>query len=790
MPAIPKARAKLFAPFSYGGIVGALVFFGFSLTPSLLPRSPLLQGLVSGLSIAGGYGLGALLFWAGPKAIVVAADGARPPHRLDRARRGRRRLRRAGPLHRGALEQRDPRAHDARPGLAVDAGGGVADRAAHLVHPAGDRAPAALGGASASATCSRAGCPRSAAIVLGAVLIALPLLIVFSGLLEPGLVARRQRLRQDQRHDRRGRDAAHERRCAPVGRGRSSRWDSLGLQGRNFIGRGPDAAALEQFSGEPAQEPIRVYAGVESAPTAEERAALAVKELDRTDAWSREVLVVMGATGTGWIEPQSADSLEYLWNGDTAEVTIQYSYLPSWISFLVDKQRAEDAGQALFAAVHERWAQLPEGERPRLLAYGLSLGSFAQQAAFPDGSTPSPRRRTARCSSARPTTRPSGAASRTAATPAAPSGSPSSARDRRSASPRHPRTTRSRRVRGTSPVSSTCSTPPTPSSGGTGASSGAGPTGSPSPAGRTSTRPRSGSRSSPSVQVTVDQFHGTGVPNGHGHNYGNMMASAWAQLGRPPAGPTPRRAAPAEADRWLRDRVAEASRGARARRRRGRPRLRRPHQPGGPERALRAGEPGRGLRRRRRGPRPRDRLARPRPRPRPRQGRAQARRHHAHPHRRRRRPRPRDPVDARLLPRHHHRKRQHRGGRLHAAAAHPLRDRDVRGADLPRRPPRPLPAASPAVGRRGHELRRVRRLARAADASTPSRRTPASRRPPATSWLQAGAVAFVVVATGVAGSFFSWLRLRSGSILAPWLTHTGFNSIGYLGSRLAGRLSK
>ena len=117
------------------------------------------------------------------------------------------------------------------------------------------------------------------------------------------------------------------------------------MQGRNFIGRGPDAAALEQFSGKPAVEPIRVYVGVESAPTAEERARSAVQELDRTEALAREVLVVMGTTGTGWIEPQSGDPLEYLWNGDSAEVTIQYSYLPSWISFLVDKQRAEDAGR-------------------------------------------------------------------------------------------------------------------------------------------------------------------------------------------------------------------------------------------------------------------------------------------------------------------------------------------------------------------------------------------------------------------------------------------------------------
>lgn len=57
-------------------------------------------------------------------------------------------------------------------------------------------------------------------------------------------------------------------------------------------------------------------------------------------------------------------------------------------------------------------------------------------------------------------------------------------------------------------------------------------------------------------------------------------------------------------------------------------------------------------------------------------------------------------------------------------------------------------------------------------------------------FLQAGAVAFVVLATGIAGAIFCWLRLRSGSILAPWLTHTGFNSIGYLGSRLESLLWK
>ncbi len=39
-------------------------------------------------------------------------------------------------------------------------------------------------------------------------------------------------------------------------------WDTLGRQGRNFVGRGPDAAEIEKVTGRPtAREPVRVYAG-------------------------------------------------------------------------------------------------------------------------------------------------------------------------------------------------------------------------------------------------------------------------------------------------------------------------------------------------------------------------------------------------------------------------------------------------------------------------------------------------------------------------------------------------
>jgi len=42
-----------------------------------------------------------------------------------------------------------------------------------------------------------------------------------------------------------------------------------------------------------------------------------------------------------------------------------------------------------------------------------------------------------------------------------------------------------------------------------------------------------------------------------------------------------------------------------------------------------------------------------------------------------------------------------------------------------------------------------------------------------------GAVAAVVVVTGAAGVVFSWARLRSNSIVAPWLIHVAFNASAF-----------
>ncbi|OWY62350.1 hypothetical protein B7486_58915, partial [cyanobacterium TDX16] len=135
-------------------------------------------------------------------------------------------------------------------------------------------------------------------------------------------------------------------------------------------------------TGADVEQPIRAYVGLDSSSDAEAQAQLAVEQLDATDAWDREVVAIATVTGTGWINPAAADSLEYMYAGDTAMVGIQYSYLPSWISFLVDRDEAAASGRALVRAVVDRWRELPEDERPTLVAYGESLGSFGSEEAF------------------------------------------------------------------------------------------------------------------------------------------------------------------------------------------------------------------------------------------------------------------------------------------------------------------------------------------------------------------------------------------------------------------------
>jgi uncharacterized membrane protein len=156
-------------------------------------------------------------------------------------------------------------------------------------------------------------------------------------------------------------------------------WDSIGLQGKTFITTGPSAEQIGQFAGRDTAQPLRVYVGLRSQETTEERARLALEELIRVGGFERSVLVVATPTGTGWLDPGAVDTLEYLHLGDTAIVSMQYSYLPSWITILVDPHRSRDAARALFQEIYGHWAMLPKDGRPKLYLHGLSLGSLGSE---------------------------------------------------------------------------------------------------------------------------------------------------------------------------------------------------------------------------------------------------------------------------------------------------------------------------------------------------------------------------------------------------------------------------
>jgi uncharacterized membrane protein len=80
-------------------------------------------------------------------------------------------------------------------------------------------------------------------------------------------------------------------------------WDKLGRAGQEFISSGPRREDISAFSRRTALEPIRVYAGLRSADTAEARAKLALEELKRVGGFQRSVLIVVTPTGTGWVDP-------------------------------------------------------------------------------------------------------------------------------------------------------------------------------------------------------------------------------------------------------------------------------------------------------------------------------------------------------------------------------------------------------------------------------------------------------------------------------------------------------
>jgi uncharacterized membrane protein len=365
--------------FRLAGLCGAVLSLCLSLTPSLLPRTWLQQGVISGVSAAIGYGLGVLAGWLAGRLVRVGPRAERVAWRTAALL--------APPLvgvclYQGTMWQREiDRLMGQRPEPWY-AGAGV------LIVSLGLFGALLAAARSLGATVRTVAgqldrwIPPAASRFTAVVVVWLSVTGFLNGVAYRGLlsIATDTAATAD--------EGTGDGVSAPTSPARSGspqslvNWSALGRQGRAFVAGGPTVEKLTRFNGSPAKEPIRSYAGLDSAPTIAETAALAVRELRRAGGFSRKILCVITTTGTGWVDPKAASALEYMYNGDTALVGIQYSYLPSWISFLVEADRAREAGRELFNQAYAEWSTLPPGQRPKLLVFAESLGALGSEAAF------------------------------------------------------------------------------------------------------------------------------------------------------------------------------------------------------------------------------------------------------------------------------------------------------------------------------------------------------------------------------------------------------------------------
>ncbi|GLP73716.1 membrane protein [Mycobacterium antarcticum] len=373
----------------FGGVAVATVFFCLSLTPSLLPRDWLFQGLIGGINASIGYAIGVVLanafhrfalrhrqWWPPPRktlnavkvgtvvvAIVVCVSMLIPAAAWQRQVSAEMGI--AGPATLGYL----------RTLVAAVLVGGACVCVTRVLYDAIKWL--------ASALIRRWRLHQEVALFIGTSIVVILVITLVNGVLYRGFLVGASRVFQPQNYTTRDgvvEPTEPEKSGSPTS---FAPWETLGFQGRNFVASGPHAAELTRLTGRPAKEPIRVYAGLETADSDQARADVVVRELVRTGAFARKLLVLVPTTGTGWINPVAARAIETMYGGDTALVGVQYSYLPSWISFLGDREKSVESGRVLIDAVHDRWSRLPPGNRPKLVLYGESLGSLAGQGAFP-----------------------------------------------------------------------------------------------------------------------------------------------------------------------------------------------------------------------------------------------------------------------------------------------------------------------------------------------------------------------------------------------------------------------
>ncbi len=152
----------------------------------------------------------------------------------------------------------------------------------------------------------------------------------------------------------------------------------VGLQGRRFVTDVVTPDLIESTLGEKAKaHPIRAFVGVNSEPLYPSgRSEMMLDELERLGAFDRKYLLLFCPTGTGWVDQTMIESLELFTRGDVATACIQYGRGPSFLE--VQKvQLGATQFRGLLWGVRERLRGVPEDQRPTVLVFGESLGSWS-----------------------------------------------------------------------------------------------------------------------------------------------------------------------------------------------------------------------------------------------------------------------------------------------------------------------------------------------------------------------------------------------------------------------------
>ncbi len=358
------------------GLLLGLLFLAASLTPSLIPRDPVLQGILGGVVMALGYLSGLIIegIWrladmpvlrGRPRQAVLAVLSLAVLALLGIA------------LRYSHVWQSDLRE---RMGMEATTGGHLLQ--VLLVAAAVFAGLYALGWlVAALSRIVRSSLyrvmPRRRANVIGYVLVGLALFVLTrDGLLDTAINALDTTFETAQALFDTAPPAPTDARI-PGSPASLVDWEAMGQPGRDFVTGGPDAAAISAFTGRPALDPIRVYVGRANADTPQERADLALAELDRLGAFERKILVVVSPTGTGWMDPGSHDPVEYMHDGDIATVAVQYSYMQSPFALIFETRTGLDQASATVSTIHDYWRRLPPETRPRLYIHGLSLGAWS-----------------------------------------------------------------------------------------------------------------------------------------------------------------------------------------------------------------------------------------------------------------------------------------------------------------------------------------------------------------------------------------------------------------------------